>query len=425
MYKRTLFNIVFIVLCLFFCGCVTTTTSNSPVDQSLEKGLIIAPPDRTIVDWDRQPVHIRLVLAAMVNKLSGDREILQDVVFDPNGDHAFYDTDFFCDEFDLQIVQITGFEIQSQTNHEARLVVEGVFNFSDLFGRGIANYFAAAYTVHKNGITITRSGTALIAPAIPDIEVFFVPESSFNGMDMKEISSYMDLYIHAVLHAFPMEPTEKERQDMDAYEKMSVFKKVAATMTASSEDCFIMAFCKDRLPPESSLAMKVTDKPGSQGSEIFKTGYIYDQGWRVMIAGGHFNPDDRWNNFYANILYNTDPESKRRNIIIGSYTNKKNYDDTPKYIVKPLGKSIEPLKAQPLPNPIESGAIFLNPAKVADAIKIQTRLASKGYYKKKVDGIFGPGSQNALIDFKKDNGLGDNNTWDLKTQKLLFRDSGL
>ncbi len=425
MYKKILFHIGLIVLSLSIWGCVAVTTSTAPVAPAPEKGLTLTPPDRTIGDMSRQPAHVKLVLAALVNKIRGDRDAVPEVVFNPKGKHAFYDTDFTYDDFDLRLVQITGFEAGKQTSTEARLSIEGVFNFKDLFGRGSAVYFAAGYTVHQNGITIDRSGTTLIAPAIPDLELFYVPRASFDTVDMKEMASYMDLYLHAVLHAHPMAPTREEQQKRQAYDKTNVIGKMAAGEGANPEDYFILAFCKDRLPWEASLEMKVTDQPGMKGKQVFETGYVYDRGWRVMMAGGVFSPDALKDNVYIDVLYNTDPEAKPACINIGSFTNQKNYGNTPRYDIKPVGTPLDPAKAQVLPGPIESGTLFLNPGKKADALQIQTRLAQTGHYQKKIDGAFGEGSKQALRNFKKDAGLGDTSTWDLTTQKMLFKNSGL
>ncbi len=427
MYKKILFQIGLIILSLSIWGCVYTSTTPGArhIEPAKEKGLALPPPDRTIGDLSQQPTHVKLVLAAMVNKLRGGRDAMPEVVFDPRGKQAFYDTDFTYDEFDLTIIQITGFEVKNQTDTEAQLVIEGVFNFKDLFGRGIATYFAAGYTVHKDGITITRSGTTLVAPAIPDMEVFYVPKASFDKINMKEMASYMDLYLHAVLNAVTMEPTKEERQRKEAYDKTNSSAKMGGGNEIKSGDYYIMAFCRDRLPWESSLEMKVTDQPGMKGKPLFETGYVYDLGWRVMIAGGAFSPDALQNNVYIDVLYNTNPESKPAAINIGSFTNQKNYKNTPRYIIKPLGKPMESSKAQPRLNPLESGTLFLNPGKKEDAIQIQTQLTKTGYYKKQADGAFGESSQKALRNFKKDNGLGDNPTWDLSTQKMLFKNSGL
>jgi peptidoglycan hydrolase-like protein with peptidoglycan-binding domain len=150
---------------------------------------------------------------------------------------------------------------------------------------------------------------------------------------------------------------------------------------------------------------------------------VYDQGWRVLIAGGNFCPDALKDNLYVNIQYNTNPESTQRSISIGSYTNQKNYEDSPKYIIKPIAERESPSIDQT--SPIASGSNFLDPGQDSDARLIQTQLAEKGYYTKNIDGDFGSGSKAALKNFKKDSGLDDDSTWDLKTQQILFKNSGL
>ena len=348
-------------------------------------------------------------------------------MFDSKGKHLFYDTDFTYDLFDLHLTQITGFEVKNQTVNEAQIVVEGVFNFKDLFGRGVASYFAAAYTVHKNGITINKSATALIAPTVPDIDIFYVPKASFDDVNMKELSSFLDLYLHATLNAFNMEPTQEERKNKEAYEKMSALKKMIPTKKIKKEEFYIMAFCKDRLPPDASLEMKVTDRPKMKGKTIFETGYVYEQGWRIMLAGGTFSPNSIKDNFYVNFQYNTNSGPKSESICVGTYINQKRYDDSPKFIITHKKEATKTTTAKPKfqKNPIETCSIFLNPGNKKDARIIQTQLKKLGYYNKAIDGDFGKGSKKALSTFKKDNGLGNNNTWNLKTQKMLFKNSGL
>jgi hypothetical protein len=312
-----------------------------------------------------------------------------------------------------------------QTKTKARLIIEGIFSFEDLFRRGSAVYFAADYTVHKNGITINNSGTALIPPGFPDIEVYYVPVSSFNGVDMKEISSFMDLYLHAVINAVDMQPTEADRKVYEEFEKLSTWKKITARSATIAEDFYIMAFCKDRLPPETSLEMRITNNAQMRGEKLFEVGYVYDQGWRAMIAGGNFSPDSFNNNIYAGFQYDADPGPKSRAECVGIYKNQKNYNNTPKFIVKQKGGSKTAVIQESKSTPIASGSVFLNPGNKDDARRIQSRLAEMGYYSKKIDGDFGSGSKKALKMFKKDNGLDDNFNWDLNTQKILFKNSDL
>jgi peptidoglycan hydrolase-like protein with peptidoglycan-binding domain len=48
------------------------------------------------------------------------------------------------------------------------------------------------------------------------------------------------------------------------------------------------------------------------------------------------------------------------------------------------------------------------------------RLKSLGYYRQKVDGVWGPKSAAALSSFRRDAGLGSNIAWDLATQSVLM-----
>jgi len=84
-----------------------------------------------------------------------------------------------------------------------------------------------------------------------------------------------------------------------------------------------------------------------------------------------------------------------------------------------------PITPIPSDGAISSGSVFLDPAVVKDATIIQRRLFDLGFYKMKVDGSFGEGSRRSLGAFKKANELANNSVWDLKTQKALFKGSGL
>jgi len=422
MFWKKTFRTLLLILFLLAYGCVST--SSLPFGNRQDEDFTITPPDRVTGKMADQPAHIKFVLAGMANKMRGNRDNIPEVKFSPDGKHAFYDTAFTYDDFDLHATEITGFEVKSQTDEQARMVIEGVFHFNDLFGRSSTNYFAADYTVFKDGITIHNSGTALIAPALPDIETYFVPKASFDGVDMTTMTSFMDLYLHAVLNGLQMEPTMEERKNKEAYDQLSTSNQEAPSDPIEPDDIFIMSFCKDRLPAESSLKMRVTDKPGRWSNTLFDPGYVYDQGWRVMIAGGGFCPNKLRTDVFINLEYNTNPELKNGSITIAEYTNQKNYADQPQYRVK-IKSDSKASAAQPGAGPVESGALFLNPVKKEEAKLIQKRLSNLGYYKMAIDGDFGKGSQKALSAFKKENGLGDDNSWNLVTQKMLFKKSGL
>ena len=96
----------------------------------------------------------------------------------------------------------------------------------------------------------------------------------------------------------------------------------------------------------------------------------------------------------------------------------------------PLQAPAQPVEkpAPPTPaagqHPVASGETLLDPAVPRDARMIQSRLAELGFYKAKIDGIWGRMSRAALKSFKEKNALGDPERWDKETQVLLFRDTG-
>jgi len=73
---------------------------------------------------------------------------------------------------------------------------------------------------------------------------------------------------------------------------------------------------------------------------------------------------------------------------------------------------------------ISEGSIYLKPSVPSSARIIQNRLARKGCYSGKIDGVWGPLSRAGLKKFKSDHGLPADEQWNLKVQKELFRGSG-
>ena len=429
-----MFRKIFLIMGIsfvFVCGCVPSAinTTKSTERPQKDERLVIRPPDLTPGDISRLPGHVKFVIAAMVNKMRGGRIAIPEVVFDPQGKHLFYDENFTYDDFTLTAVYITGFDIKKQTKTEANMVIEGIFGFRDLFGRKVADYFAADYTVRKSGIIINKSATALIAPRVADLEVYYVPKSSFESVNMNEISSYLDLYIHAITHALNLTPTREERIRKQEYEKLSLWKKITFEKQEKPEGYFIMAFCKDRLPPEASLEMRILDTATFTETTPEDLLVVDDQGWRVLIFGGSLFPTSLSNNFQISYWYSPRGVQESKPICLGIYTNQKNYYDTQRIIYsKKSTGTTGTTTLTPSPSkktPIESAAVFLDPRKRPDAQKIQARLKELGYYKGRIDGLFGKGSRKALKKFKKDHQLGDNYFWNLETQKALFKGTGL
>lgn len=77
-------------------------------------------------------------------------------------------------------------------------------------------------------------------------------------------------------------------------------------------------------------------------------------------------------------------------------------------------------RAQPQGKAVPQKTELLNTSDRDDAAVIQSKLAELGFYNMMIDGIWGPGSKNALRGFQKANGLDSDGVWDMQTQKRLF-----
>lgn len=64
----------------------------------------------------------------------------------------------------------------------------------------------------------------------------------------------------------------------------------------------------------------------------------------------------------------------------------------------------------------------LDLASLDAAAQVQRRLEERGYFRGLVDGVWGPRSRIALRDFKSQNRLARDDSWDLRTQLALFND---
>jgi hypothetical protein len=80
-------------------------------------------------------------------------------------------------------------------------------------------------------------------------------------------------------------------------------------------------------------------------------------------------------------------------------------------------KVLEPPKSSARAEPA-----LLDLAQRADARRVQERLIYLGYLRGTADGIWGARSQAALREFRRQQGMGNNDRWDLATQQWLMSD---
>jgi hypothetical protein len=92
----------------------------------------------------------------------------------------------------------------------------------------------------------------------------------------------------------------------------------------------------------------------------------------------------------------------------------------------PVTKQEVPPRAQVPQMPSGKSMPSLNLSYRNDAVQVQRRLIALGFLKGFfADGNWGSTSQQALVEFKKQSGLGSGGNWDSTTQRILFSDQAV
>ena len=220
-------GVALIVLVIILGGCVATEkliVQQQPPTRSLE----IVYPERVPLDSRQIAPDMQLVMAALIEKMRGDRFAVDGVSFAVGGIHEVQEDGFQYEGFDLKSVDVTGYEPLVSGN-QAQVLAHGLFHFEDLIGRRASAFFSTEYNVTKNRIVIEKSLTAVVPPVYPRVEAYFVPQREFEKMQEKDLKTFAELYLYSSVKAIPMQASDEERKQREAYEKLSLWKKMAAS----------------------------------------------------------------------------------------------------------------------------------------------------------------------------------------------------
>ncbi|MBG0791482.1 MAG: peptidoglycan-binding protein [Desulfovibrionaceae bacterium] len=421
--RKYILSIPLMALLLMVASCKMATltgTSEPPPPKQVPAPEVISVPQH------QSPDDIKLVTAALMEALRGGAVPVENVTFDPAGQHSVNETGFFYEEFDAYNVSVTGYEVSQIREGAAQALLEGVILFKDVLNRRAAVYYAAQYTVTQTRVTITKSVIRGIPSDFPRVETFFVPEKKLRGVTAP-LTSFADYYLFAIENAEPMHYNEGESK------------------TGIKDKYVVMAFCKDRLFDESSLTMTVTDKALGAGKKLGEAISLNDSGWRILMAGGEFAPGSSRNKFFVTVSYKQEAASHLPHVVVGDYRNVKSKHveaapaaaqpasgPAPALAPPPPGSAPAPAPAPapalaPTPGkegPLALGQAFLNPVFPEDVEVIQARLKALGLYTGKIDRDFGPLTKRALDRFNVKHGF-PKGQWGLDVQKALFKGTGL
>lgn len=435
MKKFTKLIMVLMISCLVASGCVSVDTTN-PLGGIMKKDdMKVTLPDRVFVDPTTTPVDVKMISAAVLNKLR-HRQDIQYVRMTPQAEQNLTKDGFDYRGFDTKLIDVTGFDVVAIDAQTVEGVVEGVLHFEDFVGRRASTYFAAKYQKTTKGYMVSQAGITIVPPHFPRVQAYFVPAVAFDRAT-RPFRGFWETYAFALANSYDMRPTQAERQAYEAYQNLSSFKKKSKSKADDKkQELVVMVFCMDRLSEEAAFELKISEKNKSKA--LLEPGYANENGWVTAVFSGLFELDS-WDSPFE-IEANYTPQGRNEQLMIGKFFNQKDYS-APKAAVAPVSAPAPAVSAPPAPapavaapapvmqanepGPVALGTVFLNPFLKLDARIIQKQLKVKGFYQGTIDGSFGKGSQTALRNFKKTNGLRDNATWDLTTQKRLFAGSDL
>jgi Putative peptidoglycan binding domain len=403
LYMFKLLRVLFIIFITAFIlsACVTPKQIVSKAGQKPPKKVVL--PDRLFTSDKSTPIDIKMISAAVINKLR-KRGNTRFVSFTQIANQNVQEKNFDYEGFEVTSIDITGFEANQVKKKQVNGFFEGVLHFKDYVERRANVYFAVKYIKTPKGITIQRADTTIIPPLYPRVQAFFIPAETFNKVRKKKFKGFYDKYAFAIGNGLDMNPNKKEIDEYLKYQKLPVFKKITARRNIKEAEFVVMILCLDRLSTSTKYKVEVVE---GASKNLMEPKYINEKGWPITVLSGKFVLDNWSSPFDINVFYT--PVSKRRKLLIGKFSNQKDYS--------PYTKTQK--------GALSSGSVILNPSNRKDARIIQSRLSELGYYNIAIDGAFGKGSRKSLQKFKKENNLNNDSNWDIKTQKALFKGTKL
>lgn len=377
-----------IILCAGCVGVAQNTKGSLTTEDT-----VLVTPKRTPLDL---PGHSELAIAALLHKIRHETNTAAE--FDVRGSHDVQES-FSYAGFDVDNVDIAKNILVKETSEAALINLGGFLHFEDETARRTTVGFEMHYKVFKKADrppVIVHSYTSNVTPAYPLVGAYFVPAESFSGNDIP--GSFTDYLRFARKHAIDMGTGRK--QAVTGPEKQSLI---------------FLIFCFDRLPQEAVLGVTVDNNKVNPVEMDF-------DGWRIVAVGGKGRLFSHSDAFFIDVHY----QKKRLAIFnrqhIARFSSLKQNPENS--WTQALQKSHR-MQAQTTKGSIEKGVRHLNVANHDDAVIVQTRLQELGYYKMKVDGLFGKGSKAALKAWSRDRLNRESDVLTLEAQKALFKGTGL
>ncbi len=379
-------------------------------------------PEFEVVSEDEVPGDVRLVTAAILEKMRHEKQSLETVRFARDGKHVLSEPDFAFEGFNLDSVIIEEYQAQELSDEDYLCRLKGYLTFVDPLNRQTVNYYTAEYRMTSAGITIDKSAAFTVSPVFPETKAFILKEEHLE-MAVRSAESFIELYAEVAAMAQSMTPTREEIRQKREQEEMSFFERLRSGTSTESKDQVMVIFVMNRLTPDAALEVVVSDTLHGRSSAVSPS-FLDFNGWQVAAFGGDFAIDH--DVFYTKVYYRPAPgvlPEGEEEVLVGLFTNEKNYED-PDVVQKTAHPEPETRVKPQTEGPLAAGRVMLSTSSNDEAEVIQTRLAELGFYNMAIDGLWGPGSRKALQNYQESAGLDPHGEWNMQTQMKLFSGTG-
>lgn len=379
----------------------------------------INPPKVDSLAADDVPGDVRMVTAAIVQKLRKNQKGIPRVSFDPAGMHYTPETRFNYAGFSVSAISINDHWARDSGRKSYECRVDGSMLFSDALGRRALVSYSAEYELFRDRILIKNSIVRPVPPVFPNARAFIIEGSRLQAI-VDRRPGFEEFFTGVVSNAYTMIPTAEERRERKMLEEMSLLDRLKRGAGIERQPNFMVIFVMDRLTPDAEIDVVVSRNPNDRTS-MAKPVYRDFDGWRVALFGGNFAIDH--DEFYAQVNYRPAPgvlPGGTDRVLVGLFSSVKSYD----VVQGPARSDGRPVAGVSAEGPIGLGSYALNTSRRDEASLIQSRLAELGFYRMAVDGLWGPGSRRALEAFQGAVGLAPNGTWNMQTQLKLFSGTG-
>lgn len=416
--------VLFVIVMMLVSGCKVQQHIQQHLDQTRSQfeaaPFEIDVPAHQTQSFDELPGHIRLVTAAIVEKMRKEPTLLKNVNFSQTGKHFITESGFDYEAFSVASVVVQDFQARKVSGNDYFCFLEGYLTLDDPFTRRAVNYFKAEYRLNARGIEITSSIVLPTPPVFPHVQAYILSSQEF-AIALKSAHDFHAFYVEVLTRAQSMTPNQEEIRQREELAEMTFFQRIRNAPIRERDDHVMIVFVMDRLTPEAELDVVVTRTLHERNSMVKPSYFNYD-GWRVAMFGGNFALDR--DVFNTKVYYKPNsailPDNKDQ-VLVGLFKTEKNYESK-------LDLSQEGASFQESPSfhegPLAQGRMSLDTSNRNDAVLIQSRLAELGFYSMKIDGLWGPGSRGALQNFQMANGLSANGVWDMGTQMKMFAGTG-